>query len=314
MLSFFRERFFAWVDRRAPRQGATLLRQKNIYILPTRYGWLMLGILVLILIASTNYQNNMGFMAGFIVLAVGMLSLFYTFRNLKGIEVRNLKSAPVFVGEKAAIPLLLVNNTKSQRVGLGVGFKKKTVSYVDVEAESKQMAQLELSAHRRGLINIPRIACTTIFPFGIFEAWSWVRTPYQALVYPKPIPCPEPLIATHTGYEEGAHAEKGNEDFHSLRDYQAGDPVKQVMWKAYARERGLYSKEFEDYVGEHQTLSWDSVSHYEKELAISYLTDAVLSSEQSQQVYGLELPQMTIAKGQGVEHMHQCLKALALME
>ncbi|RDX38446.1 DUF58 domain-containing protein [Kangiella sp. HD9-110m-PIT-SAG07] len=313
MLSVIKQKFFSWVDNRAPRQTMTLLQQRNIYILPTRYGWLMLMILVLILIASTNYQNNMGFMAGFVLLAVGLLSVFYTFRNLKGLEVRCLKAAPVFATENASINVQLTNNTQSQRLAIGVGLSKKSVGYVDVMSQSKSAAIIYLPTSKRGLVDIPRIACSTIFPFGIFEAWSWVRTPYQVLVYPKPIPCPEPLTASNSGIDEGQTREKGSEDFHSLRDYQAGDPIKQVMWKAYARERGLYSKEFEDYVGEHQTLSWDSVAHYEKELAISYLTDAVLTAENSQQVYGLELPQQTVAKGQGPEHLHTCLKALALM-
>ncbi|GAA4357402.1 DUF58 domain-containing protein [Kangiella marina] len=273
----------------------------------------MLGILVLILIASTNYQNNMGFMTGFILLAVGFLSVFYTFRNLKGIEVRCQKSGAVFATQDAVVRVQLVNNTKSQRLGVGVGLAKKSVIYLDVDEQAKSEGVIYLSTERRGLLDVPRIACTTMFPFGIFEAWSWVRTPYQILVYPKPLPCPEPLIASSSGIEEGQTREKGSEDFQSLRDYQAGDPIKQVMWKAYARERGLYSKEFEDYVGEHHTLTWDSVAHYDKELAISYLTDAVLAAEDSQNVYGLELPQQTIAKGQGAEHLHSCLKALALM-
>lgn len=313
MLEAIKNRFFSWVDSRAPKQPSTLLKQKNIYILPTRYGWLMLGILILILVASTNYQNNMGFMAGFVLLAVGLLSVFYTFRNLKGIEVRCQKPASVFATENATLPVQLINNTKSERAGVGVGFAKRRVLYTDVGEQSKNQVELSLKTHRRGMMDIPRITCASIFPFGIFEAWSWVRTPYQVLVYPKPIPCPEPLVATSSGIEEGQTQEKGSEDFHNLRDYQAGDPIKQVMWKAYARERGLYSKEFEDYVGEHQTLSWESVAHYEKELAISYLTDAVLTAEGSQSVYGLELPQQSLDKGQGPEHLHSCLKALALM-
>ncbi|AKE51546.1 hypothetical protein TQ33_0565 [Kangiella geojedonensis] len=313
MLAAIKSKFFSWIDSRAPKQPSTLLRQRNIYILPTRYGWLMLGILILILIASTNYQNNMGFMAGFVLLAVGLLSVFYTFRNLKGVEVRCLKPVAVFATDIATVPVQLVNNTKSERVGFGVGFSKRSVSYTDVGEQAKSQVELTLETRKRGMMDIPRIACASIFPFGIFEAWSWVRTPYQVLVYPKPIPCPEPLVATSSGIEEGQTQEKGSEDFHNLRDYQAGDPIKQVMWKAYARERGLYSKEFEDYVGEHQTLSWESVAHYEKELAISYLTDAVLTAEVSQNVYGLELPQETIDKGQGPEHLHSCLKALALM-
>lgn len=313
MIKSVKQTFFNWVDKRLPLQVSTSLRQKNIYILPTRYGWLMLGILVLILIASTNYQNNMGFMAGFILLALGLLSVFYTFRNLKGLEVRCQKSRSVYATEYASLNIQLINNTQSQRCAIGVGLSKKTVNYVDVDAQSKSLANISLKTQRRGYLSVPRVVCSTIFPFGIFEAWSWVRSPYQILVYPKPIPCPEPLVATNSGIDEGVARENGAEDFHNLRDYQAGDPIKQVMWKAYARERGLLSKEFEDYVGEQQMLSWESVAHYEKELAISYLTDAVLAAEKSQQVYGLQLPQESIAMGQGPEHLHKCLKSLALL-
>jgi len=313
MIRFIRERFFQWVDKRSPKKQSTQLKQKNIYILPTRYGWLMLGILILILVSSTNYQNNMGFMAGFIVLAIGLLSTFYTYRNLRGVEVRCLKSKPVFAGEAAQVSVQLVNMTQSPRVGIGFGLTKKKVEYIDVDAQGHSQASFFLNMPKRGLWDTPRMACTSIFPFGIFESWSWIRSPYQLLVYPKPIKAPSPLLSESRGSEEGLTSDKGHEDFHSLRDYQAGDPIKQVMWKAYARERGLLSKEFEGFVGEQQSLSWSSVAHYEKELAISYLTEAVLVAESTNQVYGLELPQVTIAKGQGLEHMNSCLKSLALM-
>lgn len=313
MLKSIRNKVSQWIDRRTPRQAQTVLKQNNIYILPTRYGWLMLMILILILVASTNYQNNMGFMAGFIVLAIGLLSVFYTFRNLKGLEIRCHKMPTAFAGDEAVVPLQVINNSQSMRIGIGIGFSKKSVYYVDVDALSQAAAELRLSTESRGLMNVPRMVCTSIFPFGIFEAWSWIRSPYQLLVYPKPISCPELLIASKEGIEEGHHIEEGSEDFHSVRDYQPGDPVKQVMWKAYARERGLLSKEFEDHVGEQHSLSWESVAHYERELAISYLADAVLQAEESQQIYALRLPHVTIDKGQGIEHMHTCLKALALM-
>ncbi|AOE49326.1 DUF58 domain-containing protein [Kangiella sediminilitoris] len=302
-----------WIDKRTPQQVRTELKQNNIYILPTRYGWLMLIILILILIASTNYQNNMGFMAGFIVLAVGMLSVFYTFRNLKGLAIRCHKALPVFAGESAVISMQLANASEQERIGIGIGLTKKSVSYLDVGARAETMAEINVPTSVRGLEDVPRFVCTSIFPFGIFEAWSWVRTPYQILVYPKPLQCPEPLIASRTGSNEGAHVEQGAEDFHSVRDYHPGDPIKQVMWKAFARERGLLSKEFEQEAGEQHSLSWDSVAHYERELAISYLTDAVLQAEESQQLYALQLPHVTIDKDQGMEHMHSCLKALAMM-
>lgn len=314
LVSAVRHKFFSWVDKRSPEQQEVNLRQRNIYILPTRYGWLMLMILILILVASTNYQNNMGFMAGFVLLAVGMLSVFYTYRNIRGLRIRPLKPPSVHVGQECAFPMDFYNSSSSYRSSIGIGLSKKQVYYFDVEPQSKTLFHVNIKAGRRGLLKPERFVCTSIFPFGIFQVWSWFKPSYVALIYPKPIECPKTLAPQSQGQEEGGFAQKGSEDFHSLRDYQSGDPIKQVMWKAFARERGLLTKEFEEVVGEQHLLTWESVSQYDKELAISYLTDAVLKAEQAGSLYGLELPQVRIGKGQGPEHLHQCLSALALME
>ncbi|NVK22826.1 MAG: DUF58 domain-containing protein [Kangiellaceae bacterium] len=310
---FIRNKFFTWVDSRIPQDGATELRQRNIYILPTRYGWLMLVILILILVASTNYQNNMGFMAGFILLAIGMLSTFYTYRNVRELKLRVLKPEPVFVDQEARFLIQIDNSGEQLRSTIGIGTQKKQVIYFDIPAKGKAMEYIPIKAVRRGVLLPKRFVCTSIYPFGIFQVWSWFKTQQPCLVYPKPIACPEILHMSSIGEEEGVVSQKGTEDFYALREYQTGDPIKQLMWKAYARERGLLTKEFEDKVGEHSLLTWQSVAHYEKELAISYLTDALLQAERAQQFYGLELPHKKINKGSGDQHLHHCLEALALM-
>jgi len=314
LVSTIQKRFFSWVDKRSPEQQEVNLRQRNIYILPTRYGWLMLMILILILVASTNYQNNMGFMAGFVLLAIGMLSVFYTYRNIRGLRIRIIKPQSVHVGQDCSFVFDFYNPSPSYRSSIGVGLSKKKVQYFDVGTQSRNLVPLKIKAYRRGILKPDRFVCTSIFPFGIFQAWSWFKPTQVALIYPKPIECPHELAPQSQGQEEGAFAQKGSEDFHSLRDYQSGDPIKQVMWKAYARERGLLTKEFEELVGEQHLLAWESVSQYDKELAISYLTDAVLKAEQAGSLYGLELPHVQVEKGQGPEHLHRCLSALALME
>ncbi|HEY9030182.1 MAG TPA: DUF58 domain-containing protein [Kangiella sp.] len=314
LVSAVRQKFFFWVDKRSPQQQEVTLRQRNIYILPTRYGWLMLMILILILVASINYQNNMGFMAGFVLLAIGMLSVFYTYRNIRGLRIRALKPQSAYVGQKCAFPVVFFNSSSSYRSSIGIGVSKKKVHYFDVEPQSNTLFHVNIKAGRRGLLKPERFVCTSIFPFGIFQAWSWFKPTHAALIYPKPIECPQVLAPQSQGQEQGAFAQKGSEDFYSLRDYQSGDPIKQVMWKAFARERGLLTKEFEEQVGEQHLLTWESVSQYDKELAISYLTDAVIKAEQAGTLYGLELPHTLIGKGQGAEHLHQCLSALALME
>lgn len=310
---FIHNAFFKWVDARIKPQDHVELKQKNIYILPTRYGWLMLMMIILILIAATNYQNNMGFMAGFILLAIGMLSTLYTYRNLRELKLKVLKPKNVFVEQTIAFPVEVTNPSMQYRSSVGIGVSKKTVEYLDIDIQQKKVHYINIPAKKRGLFQPHRFVCSSIFPFGIFQVWSWFKTHNAALVYPKPIACPDALVVGGEGEKEGTVSQKGSEDFYSLKDYQMGDPIKQIMWKAYARERGLLTKEFEERVGEQKLFTWSSVAHYEKELALSYLTDAIIDAEKRQDSYGLELPHKTIPIGQGVKHMHHCLEALALM-
>ena len=48
-----------WLAARLPRTDTQLLTQGNIYILPTRAGWMFALTLVVLLLASVNYQLNL---------------------------------------------------------------------------------------------------------------------------------------------------------------------------------------------------------------------------------------------------------------
>ena len=56
-----RARFRAWLAARAPRTDTLLLTQRNVYILPTRAGLLFGLTLLVLLLASINYQLNLGY-------------------------------------------------------------------------------------------------------------------------------------------------------------------------------------------------------------------------------------------------------------
>ncbi len=312
LIGNIKKRFYNWIDARLPANPEIQLRQRNIYILPTRYGWLMLAIILLILIAATNYQNNMGFMAGFVLLAIGALSIFYTYRNLRHLKIRVLKPQAVYAGDNVSLSLEVINSTEQFRASVGFGETKKKTSLIDIPNSDKAYYQESFPAHKRGWFVYPRMAVTSVFPFGIFQVWSWFKSPYKALIYPKPIAPSSPLDAGVNGEEDGSTSVKGSEDFYSVKEYQPGDPLKQVMWKAFARERGILTKEFEDKVGEQQLFSWQSVAHFEKELALSYLCHELIEANSKGIDFGLQMPSKKIDLGKGDKHLYQCLEVLAL--
>ena len=60
-----RARVRGWLTSRLPRTDTQLLTQGNVYILPTRAGWMFALTLVVLLLASVNYQLNLGYVHGF---------------------------------------------------------------------------------------------------------------------------------------------------------------------------------------------------------------------------------------------------------
>lgn len=65
--SAWRTRLQRWFWSRLPRRDSTVLQQRNLYILPTGAGWLLLATLLALLIASINYQLNLGYLLTFLI-------------------------------------------------------------------------------------------------------------------------------------------------------------------------------------------------------------------------------------------------------
>jgi hypothetical protein len=58
-----RRRFRAWWQGRLKRTDTLELTQRNVYILPTGPGWMLAVTLVVLLIASINFQLNLGYLS-----------------------------------------------------------------------------------------------------------------------------------------------------------------------------------------------------------------------------------------------------------
>ena len=102
------------------------------------------------------------------------------------------------------------------------------------------------------------------------------------------------------------------EHFHGLREYQAGDPLRRIAWRASARHGRLYSRAMETPREEACELNWYLVGGGSTEEKLSILTAWVLAAEQRQIPYSLELPAEAIPAGMGAEHRDACLKLLSL--
>ncbi len=182
-----RRRIDEWVERHSPTSpDCILLHNRRLYILPTRFGYLFATMLFVLFLAAINYQNSMAFVLTFTLTALGIVSLWYTHKNLLNLEISLQTPRPVFKGESSEFIFLLKNPNNSTRYAIGLQYGQETPVYLTVPPEGSAEARLSLTTVRRGQFGCKGITIFTRYPTGLFHAWGWLRFELPILVYPKP--------------------------------------------------------------------------------------------------------------------------------
>jgi len=310
--SWLHRLWVAWLNKRIPASESITLHYRQIFIFPTKSGFGYALLLLLVMIGATNYQNNLAFALNFWLISLGFLSIVHTFRNILGLTIRCQQLAPVNAGNEAIIRLSLSSNKVKQAIEFGFSRQPNVrVPFVDKQG---QVAELSLKVNKRGWHDIPRVYIQTLYPLGLIHAWSWLTFSNRLLVYPRPLEPPALNLHQHdNGNEDSGDTQNvRGDEFHGHRQYAAGDSVKQIDWKVYARERGVMSRDLRAPQSSQHILAWEQFAGVDNETRLSYLCFLVLEKEQQQQQYGLHIPGVNIGLGTGIAHMNRCLEALAL--
>ncbi len=317
MLRQLSNRFDKFIEQRLLVANTVTTTHKRTYILPNRFGYLLLVIIVLMLIAATNYQNSLAFVLTFMLIAIGHNALVMTYRNLLHIQATVLPANPVYLGQCLYIPLKLCSESKRNHYSVGIGNRHAIQELLDIPSGTTTKTEVEYEPTERGWYQPGRFYLATTYPLGIFKVWSWFRCEHQYLVYPKPVkPQFDLQQLGHLSDMESNDLQEGQEDFYSIRNYQPGDTSRNIHWRAYAKEQGLLTKQFSEPKGQLATLDYhmfDTVDPYNRvELRLSWLCYLIREAAENQTPFGLTLPGQIFAPAQGQDHIEQCLKALAL--
>lgn len=303
-----------WVARRLPGAKQTTLNQRQIFIIPNRLAAAMLGLILLLFVLAANFQNSLIYIVCFWLLAMLLLNILHTYRNLAGLSISAIRAEPCFAGEHTLLELELSRPQRRCKYAIVVGWPGQ--DHVRVDLIDNQTARIKIThpTERRGYFQIPRFKISTTYPTGLAVAWSYFKPDLQAIVYPAPKASPLPIHdgAAGTENDNGAITVRGSNDFGGIRDYQHGDTPKQIHWGKYAQTGQLYTKEFVDHQTDDYWLDWDALTFPGIEARLSHLCSRVLELHEQQQAYGLRLPGTCIQPDHSAAHKTRCLHALAL--
>ncbi|ASP39668.1 DUF58 domain-containing protein [Bacterioplanes sanyensis] len=310
-----RQRWQRWMERRIPAAQQLTLGHRSIFIFPSVIGWLFAALLLVMLLTAINYQNSLIYGLVFWLFSMGITAMHFSFGNLSGLTLTAGHALPVFAGETIELPVRLTSDKAKAHQSLLLRYPDGPEVVADVNADADDtVATLSIVTQRRGHLDAGRFLLESRYPLGLFRVWSWIRLRYPVVVYPQPVWIPFRFAQGSEGeWLEGATSDSsGEQDFHGLRSYQAGDSMRQIAWKQYARGRGLVSKDFDSDDGASCWFDWEALAPLPIEERLSHLTAWVLKAHQNGWQYGLRLPGHTLPQHHSELHLEACLQTLAL--
>ncbi len=298
------------VVRRHGRDSLPIsIHRRRIYILPTRFGFMLGALLAAMLVAGLNYNSNLALAFAFLMASMALVTMHHCNRNMLRLSVDATTEVDAFAGREALLEFELRNGTSVERRDIeirclgGVGMDS-------VAAGESATIEVIAPVAQRGVTRISQFELRTRYPFGWFYSWTYVQG--SITVYVAPAPGGDRALLSGSAQGAASHSEaRGDEDFSGLRAYQPGVPLKHMAWKVLARGGEPVVRSYSSLAAQPEWLDWSMLEGLDTEARLSQLCRWVLESDAAQRPYGLRIPGKEIAPSGGAAHRFACLRALA---
>jgi uncharacterized protein (DUF58 family) len=305
-------RYRRWVDRRVRRVAVARLNHRRLYILPSAAGFGFLVMAAALWLLATNFENNLVFLLCFLLLAFFVVSIHFTHGTLSGLEIRPVRAESVFRGDAAAIELCFRQGRARRREQVALRFGDGEPVLVTLDRAGDTIVTVLAPTARRGYLDPGLLTVESVYPVGLMRVWTYIRFRFDAVVYPAPV-IDSSRRAGQRGSGEGHYTgNAGSDDYVGLKTFERGESLRHVAWKQYAREQGLWSKQYGDPIDSREWVDWDDYAGMDTEQRLARMSWKLCDCEAAGRVYGLRLPGAELAPDRGAAHRHAALRKLAL--
>ena len=293
-------------------------RQSSIRVRFNFHTLSLIGIVAAMAYTGAVQNNGAAYLLCFLTGTIAAMSWIRAWENLRGLEVVAGRLSAEKAGLESKLPLE-IRATGSQAVWgvevLSAGSQKW--SFIEqIESGQKLVVSVALPAAEIGVEPSIRVRLRSGYPLGLFSAERDVIIAQTRKSHPQaegvlPLPAADLALAgtrLESGQSAGQPGREGD-DFAGVREWQAGDSLRHVDWRAVARGRPLLVKQWASETGAAVTLDWSKVD-LEPAARASQMARWIESCESSSTPYALRLPENEIAVNLGPLHAQRCLDAL----
>jgi uncharacterized protein (DUF58 family) len=300
-----------WIKRQ-------IKKKPRIYIIPTRMGGYLNGLIFLMFLLSVGYNNNLLLIFTLFLFGLNLIWLIQSHFHMHKLKLDSvsiedghaMESVHVRVQWKNSPPppllweLALENDQE-------VSLRLKGIEEHKVQDGHHNQTEGQLIYPKRGVWKFKHIRVKTTKPFGLYETWRYLKLDILSYAYPPKLK-EVPQMPTEPSYLEGDHQSplRGPHDVWNLAPYQ-GEESRKISWKHYARVGELVVKEGEDLK--------KSVVHFtlpkkfkDKEHTLSTLATQMVLCSRTETPFSYEDHMGKTEAGSSQRHLRDCLRRLSL--
>ena len=302
--------FGSWWDRR---------RNSPIRVRWNPHTFSLAGIVMAMGYAGAVQNNGAAYLLCFLTIVLAAMSWLRARENLRGLEIIAGRIENAREGESSKLPLE-IRATAGQTV-CGVEILtagSKRWSFIEqVESGSSVRLTLPLPAAEVGVQDSFHVRLRSAYPLGLFNAERDVEIRHTRKIHPRSegslaLPAADPALAASSlaVTQKGGQPGREGDDFAGMREWQPGDSLRHVDWRAVARGRPLLVKQWSSGAGSAVTLEWEKLDLPNAQRA-SQMARWIEHCEAANTPYALRLPHAEIPVNLGSTHVQQCLDALS---
>jgi uncharacterized protein (DUF58 family) len=225
----------------------------------TPEGMSLMVLEAVVFFAAFSTGANLVYVVGSMILGLFIVSFILRLRGVGDLGVH--LQLPQEAHEETPFPYQIHLANPSSRnhyllrvaARFGQGLPPLSVPLMELRAGESTVLRGDLSLPMRGAYSLEGVGVASVYPAGLISSENLLPASGEVVVLPAPLKHPFPVIpgfnqrASWT--ETGSNFRGEGTSFYGLREYQPGDPIRKIHWKATARQgRPMLVEEEEDRV------------------------------------------------------------------
>jgi uncharacterized protein (DUF58 family) len=283
-------------------------------------GVLYVAVTTLLMLGALNSQNNLLFAAMGVSIGGLVISGFLSGSALLGIRVERISTSDAQVGRPLTIRYRVHNKNRlvpafalvveecqarktTRKSSWRHHFAVPRACIAHLGPGQSVECEAQVWPTRRGTVSLESIRVWSTFPIGIAKKSITEHVdPDEVVVRPLVVAIREAILrktdgTSRSGRQPSRRAGQGDE-FFSLREYQPGDPIRQIAWRATARTGDVLvtqpASPVPDRLRVVVRLSPDAQSHADNERAIALAASVISRAARDATMVGLSVPQFSV--------------------